>query len=114
MVNLNLIKIYLLCIILILGLTTLGFGAIVGLVPALCDSVAAISDTIVEVIQVTSTLLLGFIRFKKVSGGKSAPKSTIVLICAYIVLGVLQISGNLVAAIPVFGDVAGPLIKLIL
>ncbi|MBI4162680.1 MAG: hypothetical protein HY513_03275 [Candidatus Aenigmarchaeota archaeon] len=115
MVNASLIKIYLLCIVFVLGLTAIGLGAIVGLFPALGDAVASLADTTSEVIEVTSVAILGFMKFREGTGGKPSSKnSTMILICAYIVMSFLQVSSNVIGLIPGIGDVGAPLIKVIL
>ena len=114
MANITLVKIYLLCIIFILGLTAIGLGALVGIVPELGDAIAGLADTVSEAIEIASVVILGFIKFREKKGEKSAPTSTMILICAYIVMSLLQVSSNLVGALPIAGDVAAPIIKVIL
>ena len=113
----SIVKIYLFCIIILIGLLDVGLN-LISVIPGAGDVLETMSEGILETIQAISAGIITFSRFviKDAKEHKDALSGfmRICMFCAFILMGVLDVGGNLLSLIPGVGDIAETLTEAIL
>ncbi len=104
--RMKLINIYLLCIIVIIGLLSVGLD-LIGFIPFLGTALKALPATVLEALQVVSAGIITFSRFivarAKESKNALSAFMRICMFCAFVAMSVLETGGNALSALPFVG-----------
>ncbi len=111
----DMIRIYCLCIIVVIGLLDFGLN-IASFIPVAGDAFKAASEAVLEVLQAISASIIFFTKFRAQATGKTGGTSSKMVrfcfYCAFIILSIFDwAGGGLINLIPGAGDVGKILIE---
>jgi len=111
--NNTVLKLYLFCVILVIGLLDLGLN-VISVVPGAGDAAETASESVLEVIQIACEAVIIFVRRGAAAkAGQGSGFIKILAFCAFIVVGVLDIGGNVISLIPVVGDIGETITEVV-